>query len=183
MRVSDDGLPRDESCYLSRWELGTPSFEALSGATAAVDYLAALGDRFGGITDGGSLTRRDRLRAGFAAIGAHEHLLKRQFLDGVEDVPGLCVYGVSDALDARAATFAVAKDGVAPAALVCCLLRSLQVTRRTARHGCPALCIALGSSTGRDADPVPALFPRARTSRRRRGPRSALLFICATVKF
>ena len=89
LRVSDDGLPRDESCYLSRWELGTPSFEALSGATAAVDYLAALGDRFGGITDGGSLTRRDRLRAGFAAIGAHEHLLKRQFLDGVEAVPGL----------------------------------------------------------------------------------------------
>ena len=74
-------------------ELGTPSFEALSGATAAVDYLAALGDRFGGITDGGSLTRRDRLRAGFAAIGAHEHLLKRQFLAGVEDIPGLSIYG------------------------------------------------------------------------------------------
>ena len=68
LRVSDDGLPREDSCYLSRWELGTPSFEALSGATAAVDYLAALGDRFGGITDGGSLTRRDRLRAGARAL-------------------------------------------------------------------------------------------------------------------
>ncbi|CAH0375709.1 unnamed protein product [Pelagomonas calceolata] len=146
LRVSDDGLPRDESCYLSRWELGTPSFEALSGATAAVDYLAALGDRFGGITDGGSLTRRDRLRAGFAAIGAHEHLLKRQFLAGVDDIAGLCVYGVSDALDARAATFAVAKEGVAPAALVE-HLRSRKVYATHGTHYCPALWEALGSST------------------------------------
>ncbi len=89
---------------------------------------------------------RDRLRAGFAAIGAHEHLLKRQFLAGAEDIPGLSIYGVTDALDARAATFAVAKDGVAPAALVE-HLRARKVYATHGTHYCPALWEALGSST------------------------------------
>ena len=115
-------------------------------AVASAAGHVALGDRFGGIIDGGSLTRRDRLRAGFAAIGAHEHLLKRQFLDGVDDIAGLRVYGVTDALDARAATFAVAKDGVAPAALVE-HLRSRKVYATHGTHYCPALWEALGSST------------------------------------
>lgn len=141
LRASDDGLPREDSCYLSRWELGTPNFEALAGATAAVDYLASLGDRFGGITEDG-LNRRDRLRAGFAAVGAHEHLLKRQFLAAVREIPGVTVHGVAE-VEGRAATFAVSKQDVAPAALVA-HLRSLNVYVTHGTHYCPALWAALG---------------------------------------
>jgi len=47
--VSDGGLPSEENCYMSKWETGTAQFEAIAGATAAVDYLAGLGTRFGGL--------------------------------------------------------------------------------------------------------------------------------------
>ena len=73
-------------------------------------------------------------------------MASRALLAGAAAVPGLSIYGVSDALDARAATFAVAKDGVAPAALVE-HLRSLKVYATHGTHYCPALWEALGSST------------------------------------
>jgi len=118
--LSDDGLPRAENCHMSRWELGTSNFEASAGVSACVDYVASLGDRFGGVAADSAPSRRDRLRAGFAAIALHEHLLKKQFLEGAAAVPGLSVHGLDDPTRAteRTATFAVSKAGLDPAALV-----------------------------------------------------------------
>ena len=55
-------------------ETGTQSFESIAGVTAAVDYLAGLGD---------GPNRRSRLVDGFSRIRAHERDLSARFLDGI----------------------------------------------------------------------------------------------------
>jgi len=110
--VQDDGLPSDENCNMSRWEVGTQNHEAAAGIVAAVDYLAGLGDRFGGADSGTS--RATRLDCAWRAIHAHESELKLCFLEGVAGARGLHLVGVADPAKAiqRTATFAVAKDGL-----------------------------------------------------------------------
>ena len=44
LRTSDDGLPREDSCYLSRWELGTPNFEALAGDNFQIVLTVSVAD-------------------------------------------------------------------------------------------------------------------------------------------
>ncbi len=51
-------------------ETGTQSFESMAGVTAAVDYLASLGDSNGG-------PRRQRLEDAYSAIGDHERTALR----------------------------------------------------------------------------------------------------------
>ncbi len=72
-----------------RWMTGTPSFEAIAGTHAAVDYLASLGGECGG-------DRRAALAAGYAAIRAHEDALSAQFLGGLARLPAWRVWGVTD---------------------------------------------------------------------------------------
>ena len=122
---------------MSKWEVGTQNFEALAGTTAAVDYLASLGDRFGGLAAGGR-TRRERLVAGFGAIARHEHALKRRFLAGAAQVPGLVVHGVADLgrLDERTCTFAVTKAGVDPERLTAALVDDHGVYCTYGNHYC-----------------------------------------------
>ncbi|KAH8049432.1 cysteine desulfurase [Aureococcus anophagefferens] len=137
LRVADGGLPSDANCHMSKWEVGTQNFEALAGTTAAVDYLASLGDRFGGLAAGGR-TRRERLVAGFGAIARHEHVLKRRFLAGAAKVPGLVVHGVADLgrLDERTCTFAVTKAGVDPERLTAALVDDHGVYCTYGNHYC-----------------------------------------------
>jgi cysteine desulfurase family protein (TIGR01976 family) len=115
---SDDTLPSEANCDMSRWEVGTQNYEALAGVAAAVNYLASLGSRFGGVDADG--TRRQHIEAGMQVIAAHERDLKRQFLKGAENIRGLHLLGVTDVangLKARTATFAVAKTGLTGAEL------------------------------------------------------------------
>lgn len=70
-----------------RWMTGTPNFEAIAGAHAAVDYLASLG---------GGYDRRAALVTGYAAIRAHETALATQFLDGLTQIPTWRVWGIAD---------------------------------------------------------------------------------------
>eukprot|EP00929_Paragymnodinium_shiwhaense_P084549 TRINITY_DN45205_c0_g1_i1.p1 TRINITY_DN45205_c0_g1~~TRINITY_DN45205_c0_g1_i1.p1 ORF type:complete len:408 (-),score=72.65 TRINITY_DN45205_c0_g1_i1:847-1998(-) len=117
LEAQDDGLPRDDNCHMSRWEVGTQNYEALAGLTAAVDYIAGLGSRFGGAAE--TADRRARIAAGWQAISAHEDDLKRRFLTGVTSVKGLEVFGITDmnSLQWRTPTFAVAKHGLTQAEL------------------------------------------------------------------
>eukprot|EP00930_Biecheleria_cincta_P039847 TRINITY_DN27349_c0_g1_i1.p1 TRINITY_DN27349_c0_g1~~TRINITY_DN27349_c0_g1_i1.p1 ORF type:complete len:736 (-),score=116.25 TRINITY_DN27349_c0_g1_i1:466-2673(-) len=114
---SDDTLPSEANCDMSRWELGTQNYEALAGVAAAVDYLASLGTRFGGAS--GDMARRDRLKAGFLAIAAHERELKVRFLEGAAQIPSLRLLGIPDPQRSasRTSTFAVAKAGLEPQTL------------------------------------------------------------------
>jgi selenocysteine lyase/cysteine desulfurase len=66
---------------------GTPSFEAIAGTHAAVDYLASLG---------GAANRRAALVTAYAAIRAHETTLTTQFLDGLARLPAWRVWGIAD---------------------------------------------------------------------------------------
>ncbi|RZU33612.1 cysteine desulfurase-like protein [Blastococcus saxobsidens] len=70
---SSDAVPE-------RFELGTLPYELLAGTTAAVDFLAALGD--------GS-TRRERLVAAMTAVEEHEDRLRERLEAGLVALPGV----------------------------------------------------------------------------------------------
>ncbi len=83
-----------------RWESGTQNHEALAGTIAAIDYLAEIG---------GGGDRASAIRAGYDAIEAHEHTLARRFLEGLDRLPNVRLYGIADPerLRDRTPTFAV----------------------------------------------------------------------------
>jgi cysteine desulfurase family protein (TIGR01976 family) len=93
-----------------RFETGTQSHEAIAAATAAVDYLASLGE--------GS-DRYARLDDAYARIRAYEEDLSAHALRRLSAIPGLTVYGIADpdAVAKRTATFCVTLAGHAPRAL------------------------------------------------------------------
>ncbi len=102
-----------------RFEPGTPSFEALAGATAAVNYLASVGRRFGDRFPERTAApgdRRANLEAGLGAIQAYEQSLAKRLLVALGEVPGVRVWGVTDARrsDERVPTVSFTLEGVAP---------------------------------------------------------------------
>ncbi len=70
-----------------RFELGTLPYELLAGVTAAVDFVAGLGEPTR------DAARRERIQASMAAVEAHEDGLLARLLDGLADVPGATVHG------------------------------------------------------------------------------------------
>lgn len=91
-----------------KWETGTQSFESLAAVTAAIEYVASWG--------GAAASRRERIVAAMAWMKAHEQALSLRFLQGATAVPGLKVYGITDAerLDERTPTFAISLQGYTP---------------------------------------------------------------------
>ena len=83
-----------------RFETGTGNFEGYAGARAAVEYLAEVGRAYGtqfaaqfsALAEG----RRRDAHAGMAAIRAYEMGLFGRLLDGLEAIPGVRVWGVTD---------------------------------------------------------------------------------------
>jgi cysteine desulfurase family protein (TIGR01976 family) len=74
--IHNDKLLPSTNVVPERFELGTLPYEMLAGATAAVDFLAA-------IAPGDATERRGRLRASYDAIHAHEERLLRRLEDGL----------------------------------------------------------------------------------------------------
>jgi len=87
-----------------KWESGTQSFESIAGVAAAVDYMASLGT---------GATRRDRIVSGYSAIANHEAMLSDRFLDGIESIPSISLYGKPTTAD-RTPTFAIDVAGMSP---------------------------------------------------------------------
>ncbi len=77
-----------------KFETGTPNFEAMAAATAAVDYIASVGRRFGEI--GASASRRTEIVAGMAVIREYEMELAERLVDGLQDLRGVRIYGITD---------------------------------------------------------------------------------------
>ena len=102
-----------------KFETGTGNFEAMAGITAAVDYLASLGERFGSELapefPGFDGRRRD-LKAGMAAIRDYEAGLCRQLLAGMQNIDGLRIYGITDPerLHQRVPTVSFTMEGLTP---------------------------------------------------------------------
>jgi cysteine desulfurase family protein (TIGR01976 family) len=96
-----------------RWETGTQDHEGIAGTLAAEEYLAEVGERFGGEVGGG---RRGRLVAGMRAIEAYERGLAVRLLEGLAAIPGLRVHGLADPARAaeRTPTVAVTLAGWRP---------------------------------------------------------------------
>jgi cysteine desulfurase family protein (TIGR01976 family) len=107
---ADRVRPAEEHPPGHRFETGTQSHEAIAAATAAVDYLASLGE---------GADRRAQLDDAYAQIRSHEDDLSAHALSRLSAIPGLRVYGIADpaAVGRRTATFCVTLEGHTPRAL------------------------------------------------------------------
>ncbi len=94
-----------------RWETGTQNHEAMAGVTAAIDYLAWVGDRLGVVG-----ARREKLRGAMAASAAYERTLSEKLVAGLTSIPGVRFFGITDPaqFDRRVPTVAIRKDGSSP---------------------------------------------------------------------
>jgi selenocysteine lyase/cysteine desulfurase len=84
-----------------------------------VDYLASVGRRFGAaFADDfpGFEGRRRDLKAGLAAIRAYEQELCQQLVAGLQEIPGLRIYGITDParFDQRVPTVSFTLEGLTP---------------------------------------------------------------------
>jgi cysteine desulfurase family protein (TIGR01976 family) len=93
-----------------KFETGTQNHEGIAGVLGAIEYFEWVGKEFGkehaeGLS--GYEGRRLVLKKGMAAIHAYEHDLGRALLAALESVPGLQLFGLTDAnrLEERVATF------------------------------------------------------------------------------
>ncbi|WDL99091.1 cysteine desulfurase-like protein [Alicyclobacillus sp. ALC3] len=100
--VTDKVRPQLESAP-EKIETGTLNHAALAGATAAVNFLASFGDV-------SALTRREKIISGMRRIYEYEHELARRLYQGLQDIPGVTVYGppVGDVLRAPTVSFTLA---------------------------------------------------------------------------
>jgi cysteine desulfurase family protein (TIGR01976 family) len=80
-----DKLLPSSTVVPERYELGTLPYETLAGATAAVDFLAA-------VAPGNGTTRREQLRNSFAAIDEYEIALRQRLEAGLGALPGVVVH-------------------------------------------------------------------------------------------
>jgi len=107
-RCSSNGLPE-------RFELGTPQIELMAGLAAAVDYFAGLGAAAG---EGGS--RRQKIARAFEVSIAYENPLAQRLIDGLSDISGLTIHGITDRkrLADRVPTVSFTVDGIVPETIV-----------------------------------------------------------------
>ena len=82
-----------------KFETGTQNHEGIAGTLAAVNYLASLGERYGGPFApifAGLTGRRLHLKAGMSAIRAYDDTLSEALLAELETVPGIRIHGITD---------------------------------------------------------------------------------------
>jgi selenocysteine lyase/cysteine desulfurase len=111
-----------------RFETGTPNYEGIAGTLAATDYLRDVGRTYGDVTGapgaGDASERRRELVAGMVAIADYERALVTRFIDGLETIKGVTLYGAArdrtptvmftvDGLSSNAVATALAAEGVA----------------------------------------------------------------------
>jgi cysteine desulfurase family protein (TIGR01976 family) len=102
-----------------KWMTGTQNHEGLAGTTAAIAYLAWLGETFGQdyVKQFPHLRgRRLALKTGLAVICAYERELFRYLLEGLQAIPGLTLYGITEPtrLHERAPTAAIRLAHLSP---------------------------------------------------------------------
>jgi cysteine desulfurase family protein (TIGR01976 family) len=74
------------------WETGTQVQELIAGIASAVDYMADLGRH----CDSTATNRREALRAAYRATVPYERTLLIKLVEGLQDIPGLKIYGITD---------------------------------------------------------------------------------------
>ncbi len=107
-QLEPDRLTTQDQAAPFRIETGTLNHAAISGVRAAVDYLSGFGR---------GKTRRAKLVDGMAVISRHEHHLALHLYHGLQQVPGIEIYGppVSGSPGGRTPTIAFRLKDVSPA--------------------------------------------------------------------
>jgi selenocysteine lyase/cysteine desulfurase len=78
-----------------KWMTGTQNFAAIAGVRAAIDYVASIHQRLDPQL-AATTTRRQSLCATFEAIQQYESELARQLIQGLKEIPGIRVFGITD---------------------------------------------------------------------------------------
>ena len=109
VRPAPDELPW---CF----ETGTPSHEGYAGITAAVDYFASIG---AAMHAGAAQDRRQNLRDAMQLLFDYEKDLAAHLIDGLQQIPGVVVQGITaaDAMHRRVPTVAITHAGTDPDAV------------------------------------------------------------------
>jgi cysteine desulfurase family protein (TIGR01976 family) len=102
-----------------KFETGTQNHEGIAGTTAALDYLASIGETHGPGFSGKFSSfsgRRLHLKTAMAVIQAYERELFTRLMEGLKEVPGLNVYGITDPrrFGERTPTVAFTMEGFTP---------------------------------------------------------------------
>lgn len=102
-----------------KFETGTQNHEGVAGATAAVAYLAWIGETFGTGAFPGLTGRRLNLKQGMTAIQEYERSLFARLLVGLQQIHGIELYGPTgrEQLARRAPTIALNLRGQSPRAV------------------------------------------------------------------
>lgn len=74
-----------------RFEAGTPQYELLAGLIATVNYFAELGGACGGTGD-----TRNLIAQAYESARAYEEPLTNVFIAGLQSIPGLSIYGITN---------------------------------------------------------------------------------------
>ncbi len=115
VRPAPDDIP---GCF----ETGTLSHEGMAGTTAAVDYLAGIGEIFGGNYQDQYEEyegRRRHVHAAMDCLFDYETALASRLIDGLQQLPGVRVQGITakDAMARRVPTVSFTVDGIEPASI------------------------------------------------------------------
>ncbi len=105
-----------------KWEVGTQNHEGIAGARAALDYLASLGEKFGGeyAKEFREMSeRRLQFKAGMSVMRVYEKNLFIQLMNGLREIDGIEIYGIQEAarFDYHAPTVAFNLRGIHPRAV------------------------------------------------------------------
>src|SRR5947208_6420953 len=94
------------------WEWGTLNHECIAGIAACVEYIADLGRQARPEVK----TRRAAIEAAYEAIHQYERGLLERIIAGLQKIPGLKIYGITDPalVNDRCATLAVRLEGHTP---------------------------------------------------------------------
>ncbi len=115
VRPAPDELP---GCF----ETGTLSHEGMAGTTAAVDYLASIGELFASNYQDRNREyegRRLHVHSAMDCLFDYETGLSSRLIDGLQQLPGARVQGITakDAMARRVPTVSFTVDGVRPATI------------------------------------------------------------------
>ncbi len=103
-----------------KFETGTQNHEGIAGALGAIEYLEWLGETFGAEYDekhGGTYEgRRLALKKAMSALKAYETELGMRLIEGLQSVPGLKIWGITERrrLDRRVPTVSFTLEGWHP---------------------------------------------------------------------
>jgi cysteine desulfurase family protein (TIGR01976 family) len=106
-----------------KFETGTQNHEGIAGVLGAVEYLAWVGETFGGEgeswREAGFSGRKLAVHKGLAAIRSYEMDLSRALIEAIESVPGTRIYGLTDPkkMDQRVPTVSFRLEGKPPRAI------------------------------------------------------------------